>query len=681
MKKELELSELRPRLIPCEVTQGKEKIVLENKTSQSQLVLPKEYLSIINRFDGIKSIEEIATDIYHESGEVSFNSIIKATHLLKTANLLEGEGVDLDDKLNEKAPHEQNPSILSRPIFSLNLIKSLKIGNGSSILLILLSTVILGGVGVLTFLNWPLSYSPMKFLQTDKNFLNNLIVFLIITSGLLTAKSLIKVILLILGTGRIYRFALRLNYYGLSLHVDETSVYTLNNKLAVVFYGISSFTIYFACYSLISFLFPELPYLNDILLISIMLTFLDIDPYRASELSKLFYYFYTESQVENLLPYLRNNSFKADINSNIKFSDQVRFILYGIISFAWAIAFALFFLDIVLSNISTFLVGIIDGPIESRISSAYISIFVLFFFAYLAYDLIQTVLRNILNPLSDQVKKVKVSGKKVKAEDIDHHNIIETLKTNHLFSDFRYETLEKVYDEAEVKTLAEGENLITQGMKGEEFYILISGEVEINVKTDTGKLKKIAVIGENGVIGEQAILEKKVRNANVVALEEIVYLEFQKNILDALASDDNYKKDYEKLLLKIEISQFISTSNLFKDFPSEIMSLFISAGDLVKFPSGHEIVEQGEMDKTFYLIIRGNADIFKDGSQVASLEQGDFFGEIALIANTPRTATVKMTSEALLLYIEGKRFWQLLSKNLDLAMYIESVGRQRMESK
>lgn len=681
MEKAVELGELKPRLLNCEITKGDEKIVLENKAKQSQIVLPKEYLDIITRFDGIKTIEEIATDIYHETGVVSFNSIIKSIHLLQTANLLDAGDFNFEDRVDDKAPHEQHPSLLARSLFKLTFLKSLKISNGSAILLLVLGVVLLAATGVLGFLSYPFKYDPSKFLQTDADFSKNLITFFAMTSGLLTIKTLVKVVLLMIGTGRIYKLGIKLNFYSLSLSVDETSIYTLSNKIAVVLYGVTSILLYFTIYFGFTLLFPLSPYSNDLFLVCIMLTFLDIDPYRSSELTKLFYYFYTESQIENLLPYLKNNSFKADINSNIKFTDQIRFIAYGIISFAWAIAFVLFCLDLLVSNISTFLVGILDGDIQSRVAAVYISLILFLFFAYLAFDLAQTLLKNILGPLNDQMGKIKKTGKKVKKEDVDHHFIIETLKHNHLFSDFREETLEKIFEMAQLKSLKVGDNLIHQGAPGEEFYILIEGECEVNVKTDTGKIKKIATVGKNAVIGEQAILEKKNRNANVVALNDIIYLEFGKDILEALEIDDEFKADHEKLVLKIEISQFISTSNLFKDFPAEIMSLFISAGDLVKFPLGHEIVTQGELDKTFYLIIRGQASVIKDGDEVVKLEQGDFFGEIALIANTPRTASVKMLTESLLLYIEGKRFWQLLSKNLDLAMYIESVGRQRMQSK
>ena len=173
--------------------------------------------------------------------------------------------------------------------------------------------------------------------------------------------------------------------------------------------------------------------------------------------------------------------------------------------------------------------------------------------------------------------------------------------------------------------------------------------------------------------------EKARRTANATASEDIVYLEMPEKVFELLTKDPSFEDDLEKLRKRIELSQFVASANLFRDFPPEIMNLFVESGDLVLFPAGHNIVDEGEEDKTFYLLIKGRVDILKGQEKVAELGQGDFFGEVALIANVPRTATVKTIEDSLFLYIEDKKFWAILSQNIELAMYIESVGRHRLQ--
>lgn len=71
---------------------------------------------------------------------------------------------------------------------------------------------------------------------------------------------------------------------------------------------------------------------------------------------------------------------------------------------------------------------------------------------------------------------------------------------------------------------------------------------------------------------------------------------------------------------------------------------------------GTAVCVQGEPGKRFYLVERGTARVVRDGHDVASLGTGDFFGEIALLRDIPRTATVEAVSELDLLFLERGPF-------------------------
>ena len=71
---------------------------------------------------------------------------------------------------------------------------------------------------------------------------------------------------------------------------------------------------------------------------------------------------------------------------------------------------------------------------------------------------------------------------------------------------------------------------------------------------------------------------------------------------------------------------------------------------------GTAVCVQGEAGDRFYLVERGAARVVRDGRSVASLGSGDFFGEIALLRDIPRTATVEAVSELDLLVLERGPF-------------------------
>lgn len=76
--------------------------------------------------------------------------------------------------------------------------------------------------------------------------------------------------------------------------------------------------------------------------------------------------------------------------------------------------------------------------------------------------------------------------------------------------------------------------------------------------------------------------------------------------------------------------------------PLPLTTLELIAGGLVseQHPVGSAVIRQGEPGNCWYLIANGTADVVHDDERVASLGPGDGFGEIALLSNRPRTATI-----------------------------------------
>jgi CRP/FNR family cyclic AMP-dependent transcriptional regulator len=83
-----------------------------------------------------------------------------------------------------------------------------------------------------------------------------------------------------------------------------------------------------------------------------------------------------------------------------------------------------------------------------------------------------------------------------------------------------------------------------------------------------------------------------------------------------------------------------------------------------RFPSGETIIKEGSGGAAFFVIESGEATVFIGGKPRSTLKQGDFFGEIALIDEGPRMATITAASEML---CYGITFW-------DFRPLVESNG-------
>ena len=78
--------------------------------------------------------------------------------------------------------------------------------------------------------------------------------------------------------------------------------------------------------------------------------------------------------------------------------------------------------------------------------------------------------------------------------------------------------------------------------------------------------------------------------------------------------------------------------------------------DLLTTPSGTDVVVQGETGDRFYVIDSGSFDVIVDGRIVRRLGKGDAFGEIALLHDVPRTATVRATDDGAVWTLDQEEF-------------------------
>ncbi len=120
----------------------------------------------------------------------------------------------------------------------------------------------------------------------------------------------------------------------------------------------------------------------------------------------------------------------------------------------------------------------------------------------------------------------------------------------------------------------------------------------------------------------------------------------------------------------------------FQQLPAELQEEVASQFVAESVPPERVIFCQGDPGDRFYLIARGRLAVYKTGAdgverQVAVLEEGDFFGEIALVENVPRTATVRTLLPAVLLTLRRERFQQLLAQVPELRDSLQSTIRQR----
>jgi CRP-like cAMP-binding protein len=82
--------------------------------------------------------------------------------------------------------------------------------------------------------------------------------------------------------------------------------------------------------------------------------------------------------------------------------------------------------------------------------------------------------------------------------------------------------------------------------------------------------------------------------------------------------------------------------------------------DEVNIPAGRELMREGERGQEFVVLVEGRAEVKRKGRRVRELSDGDFLGEIALVADVPRTATVTTLTPVDILLMTARDFRTLM---------------------
>jgi CRP/FNR family cyclic AMP-dependent transcriptional regulator len=98
----------------------------------------------------------------------------------------------------------------------------------------------------------------------------------------------------------------------------------------------------------------------------------------------------------------------------------------------------------------------------------------------------------------------------------------------------------------------------------------------------------------------------------------------------------------------------------------------------IEVPEGKVLAREGEPGREFYVILDGKANVEIGGNQVATLGPGDFFGEMALLDQGPRVATVKASSAMEVAVLDPREFITLIEEHPAVARKVLKVMAGRL---
>lgn len=221
-----------------------------------------------------------------------------------------------------------------------------------------------------------------------------------------------------------------------------------------------------------------------------------------------------------------------------------------------------------------------------------------------------------------------------------------------------------------------GIKVIQQGDVGDYFYVVEKGNFDIYVNP-SGKLEagpdglgnKVGSVGPGGSFGELALMYNAPRAATVVSTEPSTLWALDRITFRRILMDSAFQRRrmYEGFLEEVPLLSSLT--------PYE-RSKIADALETKKYPPGSTIIQEGDIGESFYLLEAGEAQVFLRGQDqpVKTYTKGDYFGELALLNDAPRAASVISSTDVKVATLGKNGFQRLLGP-------VEGIMRRNDPSK
>lgn len=225
----------------------------------------------------------------------------------------------------------------------------------------------------------------------------------------------------------------------------------------------------------------------------------------------------------------------------------------------------------------------------------------------------------------------------------------KSIGKNFLFNKLDSDSKRLVINCLEEKSVKKDHTIIKQGDEGDYFYIVESGSVEFYVNDH-----KVNTSGAGSSFGELALMYNSPRAATVIATSDCVLWALDRLTFRKILLGSSFKKRlmYDDLLKSIPVLKSLTTYDRAK---------LADALDTQIYEPNQVIIKEGDSGENFYLIEYGEVEVTKEGKGVVNtLTKGDYFGEVALLNDLPRQATVTTTKKTKVATLGKSGFQRLL---------------------
>jgi CRP-like cAMP-binding protein len=229
------------------------------------------------------------------------------------------------------------------------------------------------------------------------------------------------------------------------------------------------------------------------------------------------------------------------------------------------------------------------------------------------------------------------------------------------------EQLDKLTDSVEIVNYEAGEQIIKKGSEGNVFYMIKEGSAAVK-NVGSGTQFSDQILKEGDYFGERALLTGEPRAANIFAETKVSLMALGREEFHRLLGP------LKELLDMNMTMRVLSSVKIFEKLTKSEKEKVCTSFTLETFGADSSIITEGEKGTKFYILKDGSAEVVAGGVKLCKLEPGTYFGEMALLDDEVRKASVLAITKCECFVIDRNTFNKIMG-SLTHVMARETMSR------
>lgn len=256
-----------------------------------------------------------------------------------------------------------------------------------------------------------------------------------------------------------------------------------------------------------------------------------------------------------------------------------------------------------------------------------------------------------------------------------------------LLSGLSGDELESFMDSLELREVAAGDYIFKSGDAGDYLYLIGMGTVGMEAPLASGKKRVYSRLTEGDFFGEHAFMARTAHHDQAKAETDTSVLMIDRATFDGwVEKHPTIQSTVEDFYRRRVLARVLAITPVFEGVPPEARLALADKFRLQVYESGSVVVKEGEAGDIFYLIRSGQVKISTRGMrnqgdpvELGSMGEGSFFGEVSLLTDKPRTATVVAEGNLELMELTRDDFKAIVADYPSVLKVVEAYQKQRVQ--